>query len=278
MNAFSGRRPRAAIASLAALSLVTAGCVTDPNTGHRKVSRTAIGVGLGVAGGILLGGLIGGGTGRIIGAGIGGIAGAALGYTMDKQIRELKEQTQGTGVDVRPVDNGQAILVTMPDGVTFDTDSYMLHPEFRPTLDRIAQNLGQYPNSLIDVYGHTDSTGAPQHNQVLSENRARTVGDYLAMRGVAPSRMRTQGFAATLPVADNATPEGRQRNRRVEIKIVPITQEEVQQARAAGSPDAASPYGQPAPYSQPAPYGQQPAPYGQQGAPYGQTGGTYPPR
>ena len=223
---------RVAIASVAALSLMTAGCVTDPNTGHRKVSRTAIGVGVGVVGGLLIGGLIGGATGRIIGAGIGGIAGGAVGYTMDKQIRELRERTEGTGVEINTTDNGKAILVSLPDNVTFDTDRYDLKPEFRPVLDRIGQNIDQYPNSLIDVYGHADSTGTPDHNQVLSENRARTVGDYLSTVGVPATRIRTQGFGSTIPVASNDTLEGRSRNRRVEIKIVPITQDQVRAARA----------------------------------------------
>ena len=227
---------RIAVASAAALSLMLSGCVTDPNTGHRKVSRTAIGVGVGVAGGFLLGGVIGGVAGRIIGAGIGGVAGGSVGYEMDKQIRQLREQTAGTGVDVQKTDNGQAILVSMPANVTFDTDQFMLKPEFRPTLDKISANLNQYPNSLIDVYGHTDSTGTPGHNQILSENRARTVGDYLTTQGVSATRIRTQGFAATLPIADNATLEGRAKNRRVEIKIVPITQDQVRAARDANVP------------------------------------------
>ncbi len=224
---------KAAIASLAVLSLMTAGCVTDPNTGHRKVSRTAIGIGAGVVGGFLIGGLIGGAAGRIIGAGIGGVAGGGIGYSMDRQIRELREKTEGTGVEVASVDNNQAIMVNLPDSVSFDTDSYAIKPEFRPVLDRIADNIGKYPDSLIDVYGHTDLTGTPAHNQVLSENRARTVGDYLVTRGVSGSRLRTQGFAATMPAASNDTVEGRARNRRVEIKIVPITQDQVRAARAA---------------------------------------------
>lgn len=225
---------RTGLAALAALSLMTTGCVTDPNTGQKKVSRTAIGAGAGVLGGVLLGGLIGGGTGRIVGAGIGGVIGGSIGYTKDKQIRELREKTAGTGVDVRASDDGRSILVNLPDGVTFDTDSYALQPQFRPTLDKISQSLVDYPNSLIDAYGHTDSTGSAQHNQILSENRARTVADYMSTRGVSAARVRAQGFGATMPVANNDTPEGRQRNRRVEIKIVPITQEQVRAARAQG--------------------------------------------
>lgn len=229
------KTPKALVSGIAALSLITvSGCVTDPNTGEKKVSRTAIGAGGGALAGLLLGGLIGGGTGRIIGAGIGGVAGGAIGYTYDKQIKELKEQTAGSGVDVTPTDNGQAILVNLPEGVTFDVGSYTLKPQFRQTLDGIAQNLNQYPNSLIDVYGHTDSTGSDAFNQTLSENRARTVANYLSVQGVSAARIRSQGLGETLPVADNATDEGRRRNRRVEIKIVPITQEQVQAARTSG--------------------------------------------
>jgi outer membrane protein OmpA-like peptidoglycan-associated protein len=224
---------RTLISGLCAVSLVSlSACVTDPNTGERKVSRTAIGGAGGALAGLLLGGLIGGGTGRIIGAGIGGIAGAAVGYTMDKQIKELKESTAGSGVDVTPVDNGQAILVNLPNGVTFDTDSTLIKPAFRDTLDKVAASLSQYPNSLIDVYGHTDSTGSAAYNQRLSENRARAVADYLASRGVSAARIRSQGFGMTQPVASNATEEGRAANRRVEIKIVPVTQDDVARARA----------------------------------------------
>ena len=228
------KNSRLFVSSLAALSLVTvSACVTDPNTGEKKVSRTAIGAGGGALAGLLIGGLIGGGTGRIVGAGIGGIAGGAVGYQMDKQMKELKEQTAGTGVDVTPTDDGQAILVNLPDGVTFDVDSSTLKPQFRGTLDQIAQSLQQYPDSLIDVYGHTDSTGSDAYNQTLSENRARTVANYLVMRGVSETRIRSLGMGETMPVASNETVEGRARNRRVEIKIVPITQEQVQAARSS---------------------------------------------
>lgn len=229
------QKPRLIVSSLAALSLVTVtACVTDPNTGERKVSRTAIGAGGGALAGLLLGGLIGGGTGRIIGAGIGGVAGGAIGYTMDKQIKELRESTAGTGIDVTEADNGQSILVNLPDGVTFDVDSSSLKPQFRTTLDQIADSMNRYPNSLIDVYGHTDSTGSDQYNQGLSERRASTVANYLVTRGVSGSRIRSQGFGESMPVASNDTIEGRARNRRVEIKIVPISQEQVQAARQQG--------------------------------------------
>ena len=227
------RKSRLFVSSVAALSLVSvSACVTDPNTGEQKVSRTALGGGAGALGGLLIGSLIGGSTARILGAGIGGVAGAAIGYQKDKQIRELREQTQGSGVDVTETDNGQAIMLNLPEGVTFDVGSATLKPEFRYTLDKVAGNLTQYPDSLIDVYGHTDSTGSEEFNQSLSERRAQTVAGYLVTQGVQGSRIRSQGFGETMPVSDNATPEGRARNRRVEIKIVPISQDEVSAARS----------------------------------------------
>ncbi|HVR89953.1 MAG TPA: OmpA family protein [Novosphingobium sp.] len=227
------KRTRMLVSSFAAASLLTvSACVTDPNTGERKVSRTAIGGVGGVLVGGLLGGLIGGKTGRIIGAGLGGVAGGVVGYKMDQQIKELKEQTAGSGVDVTETDNGQAILVNLPEGVTFATGSYSINATFRRTLDQIAESMKQYPNSLIDVYGYTDSTGSEAFNQRLSEQRASAVANYLSSRGVSSARIRSQGFGETQFVASNETAEGRARNRRVEIKIVPVTQEDVAAARS----------------------------------------------
>lgn len=219
-------------AGLAAVSLVSlSACVTDPNTGERKVSRTAIGgVGGAVLGG-LLGGVIGGKTGRIVGAGLGGVGGAVVGYQMDKQIKELKENTAGSGVDVSEVDGGQAILVNLPDGVTFATGSSAISPAFQATLDKVAQSLRDYPNSLVDVYGHTDTVGTTASNQRLSEERARAVANYLINRGVASSRIRWQGFGETQLKVGTADGVNEPLNRRVEIKIVPITQEDVAAAR-----------------------------------------------
>ncbi|RKF20513.1 OmpA family protein [Altericroceibacterium spongiae] len=220
------------LSGLAAVSLVTvSGCVTDPNTGERKVSRTAIG-GVGGAGlGYLLGGLIGGDTARILGAGIGGVAGGAVGYKMDQQIKELKEQTAGSGVDVTETPDGDAILVNLPD-VTFAVDSTTISPSFRDALDNVASSLSQYPDSLVDVMGHTDSTGSDSYNLDLSRRRADSVANYLVSRGVSRARIETVGYGEQYPVADNTTESGRALNRRVEIKITPITQDQVQAARS----------------------------------------------
>ncbi|PEQ12059.1 hypothetical protein B2G71_12990 [Novosphingobium sp. PC22D] len=215
------QRTRLLTSAAAAFALVTvSACVTDPNTGEQKVSRTAIGAGGGAALGYLLGSVIGGKTARIVGAGIGGVAGGAIGYQKDKQIRELKEQTAGSGVDVS--DTGDGILLNLPD-VTFAVDSTAITPSFQSTLSSVAQSMNEYPNSLIDVYGHTDSTGSDAYNLDLSKRRADAVARYLISQGVNSARIQTQGMGESYPVADNSTEQGRALNRRVEIKITPVS-------------------------------------------------------
>lgn len=213
----------ATVAALAAVT-VTAACTTDPQTGERRISKAAIGGIGGALGGYLLGDVVGGRrdrTEKIMGAGIGALAGAGVGYYMDEQERKLRQQTAGT--DVQVIRQGDELLLNMPSGVTFDTNSYTVKPEFRGTLDQVASTLREYNKTIVDVYGHTDSTGNDTINVPLSQNRARAVADYLTTRGVQSARIGTQGFAASRPIASNDTLEGRQANRRVEIKLVPIT-------------------------------------------------------
>jgi len=222
---------RLIVSGLAAASLLgLAACVTDPNTGERHVSRTAIGAAGGAGLGYLLGDLVGGKSARIIGAGIGGVAGTVIGNRMDQQIRELDEATEGTGVDVSKTPDGESILVNLPD-VTFAVDSTTISPSFRAALDEVAASLQKYPDSLVDVMGHTDSTGADSYNVDLSRRRAESVKGYLVMRGVAGARVATVGYGEQYPRADNATEEGRALNRRVEIRITPISQEDAAAAR-----------------------------------------------
>ena len=135
----------------------------------------------------------------------------------------MRRQTAGTGVEIER--HGDELVLTMPSGITFDVDRYDIQPQFRPTLDQVARTLTAYPQTMIDTYGHTDSTGGDAHNQALSENRARSVASYLGSRGVQPVRIATRGFGETQPVADNATDSGRAANRRVEIRIAPVEQE-----------------------------------------------------
>ena len=211
------------VAVATGLLSTTAAWVTDPNTGERRVSRAAIGAVGGAVGGYLLGDLVGGRrdrTERIIGTGIGALAGGAVGAYMDRQEQELRRQTAGSGVEIER--RGDELVLTMPSGITFAFDRYDVQPQFRPTLDRVAEVLGDYPQTMIDIYGHTDSVGSDAYNQTLSENRARAVADYLSMQGVNKVRMATLGYGETQPIADNGTESGRAANRRVEIRIVPV--------------------------------------------------------
>ena len=223
-------KSRVLLSSISAIALISlGGCVTDPNTGERSVSRAAIG-GVGGAGlGYLLGGLIGGKTARIVGAGIGGAAGGYVGYRMDEQIRELEEATVGTGVDVTQTPDGNSILLNLPD-VTFAVDSTTISPAMRAVLDDVAASMIQYPNSLVDVMGHTDSTGSEAYNLDLSRRRAESVANYLVSRGVSRARLETIGYGEQYPVGDNMTAAGRMENRRVEIRITPVTAADVQAA------------------------------------------------
>ncbi|WP_294238157.1 OmpA family protein [uncultured Sphingomonas sp.] len=211
-----------AAAALSAL-VATSACTTDPETGQQRLSKAAIGGIGGAVGGYLLGDLVGGRhdrTEKILGAGIGGLAGAGIGAYMDKQERDLRARTAGT--DVQVVRQGDDLLLNLPSGITFAYNSATVQPQFRQTLDQVADILSQYKQTYIDVYGHTDSTGSDAYNQRLSEQRAVSVADYLASRGVQPARIGTRGFGKTQPIASNDTEEGRAANRRVEIKIVPI--------------------------------------------------------
>jgi len=147
-------------AGLAAM-LATTACTTDPNTGQRHISKAAIGGIGGALGGYLLGDLVGGRrdrTEKILGAGIGAVAGAGIGAYMDAQERKLREETAGSGVDV--IRDGDNLVLRMPSGITFTTDSASVQPQFRPTLDEVSSVLAQYPKTYIDVYGHTDSDGS----------------------------------------------------------------------------------------------------------------------
>jgi outer membrane protein OmpA-like peptidoglycan-associated protein len=219
------RRVTAALA--AALLSTTAACITDPNTGERRVSKQVIGAGVGAVGGYLLGDLIGGRNDRaerLIGTGVGALAGAAVGTYMDRQEQELRRRTAGTGVEVER--QGDELVLTMPSGITFAHDRYDVQPQFQSTLDQIAQTLTAYPQTLIDIYGHTDSTGSDSYNQTLSQNRAQSVASYLASQRVQSVRMATRGSGETqLSHNPERTEADRQANRRVEIRIVPATEQ-----------------------------------------------------
>lgn len=199
-------------------------CVTDPETGNRTISKAAIGGIGGALGGYLLGDLVGGRqdrTEKILGAGIGAVAGAGVGYYMDEQERKLRQQTAGTGINI--IRDGDNLVLDMPSEITFGIDSANIDPSFRSTLDQVASTLIQYEKTYVDVLGHTDSTGSDAYNQALSERRASSVADYLSSRGVQSARLATRGYGESQPKASNLDAAGRSANRRVEIRLVPVT-------------------------------------------------------
>jgi outer membrane protein OmpA-like peptidoglycan-associated protein len=211
--------------ALVAAMLPLSACVTDPTTGKRTISKAAIGGIGGALGGYLLGDLIGGKrdrTEKIVGAGIGALAGAGAGYYMDEQEKKLRLQTAGSGVNV--IRDGDNLVLDMPSEVTFGVDSANIDAGFRNTLDQVASTLTQYEKTYVDVMGHTDSTGSDAYNQTLSERRASAVADYLLIRGVQSARLATRGYGESQPKASNLDPAGRSANRRVEIRLVPVTQ------------------------------------------------------
>ncbi|HYD37992.1 MAG TPA: OmpA family protein [Allosphingosinicella sp.] len=217
------------LAAASAIALVSAtACTTNPETGERRIStKGAIGGVVGAVVGYFGGDLIGGRrdrTEKLLGAGIGAVAGAAVGTYMDRQEKELRDKTAGSGVEIGR--EGNELLLTMPAGITFPINSYEVQPQFRATLDQVASTLASYPSTLIDVYGHTDPSGGDAINIPLSQNRASSVASYLAARGVQRERIATQGFGSSqpLPGNTNATEAERALNRRVEIRIVPLEQ------------------------------------------------------
>ncbi len=180
--------------------------------------------------GAILGGLVGAGVGAIangsdplLGALAGGAIGAAggglIGNQLDQQAAELRQHLANQGITV--TNAGDRLIVTVPNDITFDTDSSTVRPALRADLVRVGQNLVNYPNSTVQVIGHTDSDGEASYNQALSERRARSVADILQANGVNSARISTIGLGENRPAASNLTAEGKARNRRVDIEIIP---------------------------------------------------------
>jgi len=198
---------------------MVSGCTTvNPYTGQTEVSKIAVGTGIGAVGGALAGQLLGGSTeSTLIGAGIGAAIGGVTGNYMDRQDSELRAQLQGTGVQVVRV--GKDIRLIMPGDITFENDRSDIRSGFYNTLNSVAIVLNKFNKSTVKVAGYASSTGEAMHNQELSEQRARSVADYLIAQRVDANRLMSVGYGARFPVASNATRDGQARNRRVEITI-----------------------------------------------------------
>jgi outer membrane protein OmpA-like peptidoglycan-associated protein len=215
------------VLALAVSTVFVSGCTTlDPYTREEKTSSATKGALIGAAAGAVVG-LISGDDAverrqhAMIGAGLGALAGGAIGNYQDRQEAELRAELEGTGVSV--VRNGDNITLNMPGNVTFATNSSDLSPAFFAVLNSVGKVLAEYEKTVVEVAGHTDSTGTDAYNQALSERRANSVSAYLRSQGVISQRLITLGMGESRPIADNSTESGRQANRRVEITMVPLT-------------------------------------------------------
>lgn len=207
---------KAPLLLVAGAALLLAGCVTPPpGEPNRTRNGALIGAGVGAAAGALLG------DGKrsdeiLAGAVVGGLVGAGVGQALDRQAAELRRDLD-SGIDV--TNTGDRIIVNAPEAILFSTDSAAVRAPGQ--IRTIGQSLLSYPDTSVQVIGHTDNTGSAAYNQDLSERRARSVAGILYEVGVTPARVQTVGRGESNPIASNQTPEGRQANRRVEIVIIP---------------------------------------------------------
>lgn len=208
-----------ALASLFLLGSLFTGCESVKNT-----NKTQRGAAIGAVGGAVIGGILGnnlgkggnGALGAVLGGVVGGVAGGVIGNKMDKQAREI--ETAVPGAQVERV--GEGIKLTLGENaVRFDTNKSTLTAGAKANLDKLVPVFNQYPDTNIQIYGYTDSTGTPEYNLKLSGERAASVRSYLAGKGISSSRFNTTGMGIADPIASNETVEGRSQNRRVEFAI-----------------------------------------------------------
>lgn len=207
-------------------ALALAGCANLSETQQ----RTALGTGAGALAGAALGSAIGGSgvatrNMAVLGAAAGGIGTYMWSQRMEQQKQAMQQATQGTGVEVTQTADNQ-LKLNVPSDVSFDTNSAQIKPNLAPVLDRFAQTLNANPGTTVRIIGHTDNTGTDAINNPLSVNRAASVRQYLAARGVDPARVAIDGRGSHEPIADNSTTQGRAMNRRVEIYVgeAPVAQ------------------------------------------------------
>ena len=212
---------------LISIVLLLSACTTlDPYTREEKTSNAAKGAAIGAAAGAAVGLITGDDSAErkkraLILAGVGAVAGGGVGAYMDQQEMKLRQKLEGTGVSVTRI--GDNITLNMPGNVTFAVDSSDISSSFYPVLDSVALVLNEFDKTLVEVAGHTDSTGSEAYNQSLSNRRANSVSAYLTSREVRADRLILVGAGESRPIATNDTADGRQLNRRVEITIVPVT-------------------------------------------------------
>jgi outer membrane protein OmpA-like peptidoglycan-associated protein len=203
------------IALSVSLFLVT-GCMST-------ATNTQKGAGIGA----VIGAIAGKGTGDndksryVWGAALGALAGGAIGAYMDKQEAEFREELAGSGVEV--FREGDTIRLSIPGNITFSTGQANIVTDFYPVLNDVAKVLNRYEKTKLSIEGHTDSVGDTVSNQQLSMQRANSVAAYLESTGTSGQRLQTLGFGESQPIASNDTAQGRQQNRRVELRVLPLT-------------------------------------------------------
>jgi len=203
------------------------GCASVDQQGNNQGSnKTGKGAGIGAVAGAVLGAAASSksdrGRGAITGAVLGAAVGGGVGHYMDKQEKELREKLKDSGVQVDR--QGDNLNLIMPGNITFAVNKSDIRPDFYSVLNSVAQALREYDQTTVRISGYTDSTGALSLNQRLSEDRANSVRTYLLAQGIASGRIDSAGYGPANPIASNASEEGRQANRRVEIKLIPIQQ------------------------------------------------------
>jgi outer membrane protein OmpA-like peptidoglycan-associated protein len=202
------------------LGLTACDTMTDPNNPNRNAqTAAAVGAGLGAIVGASRGDDVGErNRGAIVGALIGAAGGAGIGTLLDRQEAELRQEL---GSNATIVNNGNQLIVTLPQDILFATNSADLSGGLRNDLTALASSMNRYPDTTVNVIGHADNTGGAAFNQDLSARRAQAVSSVLIQSGVAPSRIRSIGRGEDAPIASNLNAEGRAQNRRVEITITP---------------------------------------------------------
>ncbi len=203
-------------------------CTTvDPQTGENNPNKTGKGAGIGAIAGAVLGAAASSkkdrGRGAVTGAVLGAAVGGGVGHYMDKQEKELREKLKDSGVQVNR--QGDNLNLIMPGNITFAVNKSDIRSDFYSVLNSVSQALKEYDQTTVRISGYTDSTGPLSLNQRLSEDRANSVRTYLVAQGIATDRIDSAGYGPANPIASNGSDEGRQANRRVEIKLIPIQQQ-----------------------------------------------------
>ena len=262
---------------IAVSSALLTACVTDPYTGQSSIANSAKGAGIGA--------ILGGATGTAFGGNdlhnagwgalAGGAVGAAVGAYMDHQQKAMQQSLAGTGIEVQRTSQN-TLNLTMPSSITFGYDSAQLTADAQNALNSVANVLNQYPDSTINVTGHTDDTGSDSYNQRLSEQRAASVAAYLSQHNVSYNRLSQQGMGERTPKFPNTDETNRSQNRRVELAIVANKNAGAPQGNSQTTPQQGYPqqpqgYPQQQTYPQQQPQGYPQQQYPQQGYPQQQS-------